>query len=697
MKLFRSPAHDGVVSWYGSCFLGFVLFAASSLGPTAALPAQDADYSMTLTDAVGLETVTVSFVLDSSSGIAIEGWQAAICHDTEVLDLPIDGVSIEGLLEPNPGLSFRLQAVTHQPGEGFTIGVFLNPITQSVLFPDVHELYEITYDVVDGVVAGTTTDVELCSLSIITSSFVYTGGQDLDTDLNSSAVLIEADCDRNGLVDSDEIASDADLDCNENGIPDACEDCDENGVADSCEIDEDPSLDCDDNGVLDLCEDFGEPTLLAGGNPSVSWPRIASGSGMDVTVYTYEDGAWLESMITGTSFVRQVAISGETLFVGYTEAGGIVRVFQYDAEEPGWMETQTITIEEPICFSFDLAVSGEWLVIGDRGPVPFLDGAVYLYARDATSGLWIEQPALEFSEPTDGLSIGRAVDIDQGTLVIGANDGPFVFEYDPEEEDWIEVTRLSVPYQGALAVADDVIVVGAGSNTRIVTVVRRVEGEWIEETELEHPETARFGYGVAVEIHGKQIAVDTGPDGDVFLFEDTGESWRLERAYEAEGISSSSSPLSLGPALFATRQNETFFVIRRDCNDNGILDSCEIEAGDVFDFNDNGIPDECESGPPPLTPFRRGDVNGDGTFSPLNDGVYLAEYGFVDGPVPPCLDAADVDGNGELFVLVDLIYLLSHGFQGTPAPPAPGPDECGTDPNDESNEIDCALPTGGCL
>jgi len=52
------------------------------------------------------------------------------------------------------------------------------------------------------------------------------------------------------------------LDCNGNGVEDACDvrtrsdlfDCDQNGSIDSCEIASSPSLDCDQNGRLDWCE-----------------------------------------------------------------------------------------------------------------------------------------------------------------------------------------------------------------------------------------------------------------------------------------------------------------------------------------------------------------------------------------------------------------------------------------------------------
>jgi hypothetical protein len=37
-------------------------------------------------------------------------------------------------------------------------------------------------------------------------------------------------------------------------------------------------------------------------------------------------------------------------------------------------------------------------------------------------------------------------------------------------------------------------------------------------------------------------------------------------------------------------------LLESDCNENGLLDECEVANGDAVDFNGNGIPDECEYG-----------------------------------------------------------------------------------------------------
>lgn len=83
--------------------------------------------------------------------------------------------------------------------------------------------------------------------------------------------------------------------------------------------------------------------------------------------------------------------------------------------------------------------------------------------------------------------------------------------------------------------------------------------------------------------------------------------------------------------------------------------------------------------------FRRGDVDANGTFNGLVDGLYLLSFGFQGGPSPPCLDAVDADDNGLLNSLVDGLALLQFAFLGGPMP-APALD-CGIDPT--ADGLDC--------
>ena len=81
-------------------------------------------------------------------------------------------------------------------------------------------------------------------------------------------LLPPADCNGNGIPDTQDLANGSGVDCNGNGVLDSCEllsgnalDWDGNGILDSCDISAGTHQDCDGNGLLDSCEILFTPTL----------------------------------------------------------------------------------------------------------------------------------------------------------------------------------------------------------------------------------------------------------------------------------------------------------------------------------------------------------------------------------------------------------------------------------------------------
>jgi glucose/arabinose dehydrogenase len=67
--------------------------------------------------------------------------------------------------------------------------------------------------------------------------------------------IVPADCNGNGVPDSDDIDGGGSQDCNTNGVPDECEpDCNDNMVADECDIDQGTSDDDNGDGIPDECQ-----------------------------------------------------------------------------------------------------------------------------------------------------------------------------------------------------------------------------------------------------------------------------------------------------------------------------------------------------------------------------------------------------------------------------------------------------------
>jgi hypothetical protein len=94
-------------------------------------------------------------------------------------------------------------------------------------------------------------------------------------------------------------------------------------------------------------------------------------------------------------------------------------------------------------------------------------------------------------------------------------------------------------------------------------------------------------------------------------------------------------------------------------------------------------PDECtitlESAD---ASFRRGDSDDNGAVN-LTDAVNVLNWLFQQGPAPSCQDAADSDDNGAAN-LTDAVFVLQHLFQQGVPPGAPGPTDCGPDPQEDA-------------
>jgi hypothetical protein len=84
----------------------------------------------------------------------------------------------------------------------------------------------------------------------------------------------------------------------------------------------------------------------------------------------------------------------------------------------------------------------------------------------------------------------------------------------------------------------------------------------------------------------------------------------------------------------------------RDCNYNGVLDECDIAAGDSADVNFNGVPDECEAG----------DLDHDGDVDIEDFLAFVACMAGPDVPVPPpgcaggTFESADMGVDGDVDV-----------------------------------------------
>ncbi len=107
----------------------------------------------------------------------------------------------------------------------------------------------------------------------------------------------------------------------------------------------------------------------------------------------------------------------------------------------------------------------------------------------------------------------------------------------------------------------------------------------------------------------------------------------------------------------------------------------EVATGDV---DGDGIPDHADNCPDVYNPDQSdtdgdgegdacccnttGDINHDGA-TDISDLVYLINYLYQDGPLPPCPSEADVNDDGlSIADIADLVYLIDYMFKNSPPP-----------------------------
>jgi hypothetical protein len=224
-------------------------------------------------------------------------------------------------------------------------------------------------------------------------------------------------------------------------------------------------------------------------------------------------------------FGRAVAVVGGTIVVGVPldddngEDSGSAYVFQFDGST--WIQVQKILPADGAAgdeFGVSLAMEDNTLVIGAR----FDDdnganaGSAYVF-RDQGSG-WVQvQELLATDEVTAEERFGRAVAIDNGTVVVGAieyNNGDhgasaFVFRFHAATSQWNQEQKVNTPSgSGTVAISGDKILMGEANDDQNgpasgAAYIFRFDGSsWSLEQKLLPSDGAPFnafgGYGVAL-------------------------------------------------------------------------------------------------------------------------------------------------------------------------------------------------------
>ena len=295
-------------------------------------------------------------------------------------------------------------------------------------------------------------------------------------------------------------------DCNTNGIPDDCEpDCNSNGFADSCDIANGFSNDCDSNGIPDDCEDCNN-------NGIGDACEVAAGSAVDCNGNGVPDECEMpdDEVLLQTSFTQGMP--------------------------DGWSAT----------------------------------------------GLWHVTSACERDTPCESskwayFGQDQSCNFDAGS-VLGVLSAPLLSV--PSSAGKVTLTFCSI-YNGESGVSP------SGYDAAWVTVNEVLVDDISGTAPLEEWQTRRVdltsfaGQDVLVSWHFRSH--DEGTNDTL--------GWQIDSIKLVSGAETNNDCNGNGVLDSCDIAEGT----SDDCNSNGIPDTCDISEGTSTDCNDNLIPDDCES------------------------------------------------------------------------------------------------------
>jgi len=411
-------------------------------------------------------------------------------------------------------------------------------------------------------------------------------------------------------------------------------------------------------------------------------------------VFQFNGSTWLQEQkllapdgAADERFGHAVAISGNTVVVGapYDQPGGSAYVFVFDGS--GWVMAQKLLAsDQPTSerFGWTVAIDNNIILVGD----PYWSAA-YLFAYD---GEWQEVARLTASDHEMMDDFGRSVAISGLTVLVGA---PFnddlgsgsgsAYVFCPGEDGWIEHAKL-LPTDGgewdyfgwSVGISGDSAVIGAthdgdlGLYSGSAYIFQRSGSIWNQEQKLLASDGAAGDeFGCSVGISGETGVI--GARGNYANGYQTGSayvfgpdpavpgSWTEQGKLAAsdgaggDGLGwsvaiSGSTAVSGAPYRdelgFASGSAYCFHEVASDCNNNQIIDICDIAEGTSQDANANGIPDECDC---------PGDLDGDWDIDLSDLAQLLSNYGITSGASH---EHGDVDFDGDVD-LADLAALLA--------------------------------------
>ena len=295
-----------------------------------------------------------------------------------------------------------------------------------------------------------------------------------------------------------------------------------------------------------------------------------------------------------------VAIIGARLDEDSHQGSGSAYVFRYNSNSGIWYEQQKLIPPDPGALGTSISLKDNVVLIGASADQEFGlgSGAAYIYRMDPDTQIWALEQKLVPNDPVIGASFGWSASLDGNTALIAAPgaDGKqflegaaYVFTYNGQQ--WTQQQKLFASDGEPLDTFGRTVSL-AGNAAVVAAILDEVDGqtvgstyiftfdsqEWNETAKLYASDSGRseaFAFGTHAATDGENVIV-----GANFAFIDGHNE--AGAAYIFGGLG--------------------------DCNNNGIIDICDIADGNATDKNNNGLPDECDQPPCPWDMDNTGSV-----------------------------------------------------------------------------------------
>ena len=432
-------------------------------------------------------------------------------------------------------------------------------------------------------------------------------------------------------------------------------DCDENGIADWRDLldgrrfAETQGL----NGSDSAPSDFFGYSVGVSGDVAIIGAYFDDDSGSNSgSAYTYRfNGSdWVEEqkLVPADGDVddlygRDVRVCGDVALVGSLwdddlgSDSGAAYIYRFNGS--AWVEEQKLTASDGgpgDYFGGAISLSGDVVAVGalNQDGVGINSGSAYVYRFDGTS--WVEEAVLVAFDGEAGDKFGSSVLVSGDHLMVTASEDDdlggssgSVYVYRHDGLTWVQTQKLTASdgdildrFGSSLGLDGDTLLVGAsldddaGENSGSVYVFQHDGLVWIETQKLVASDGAsgdRFGLSVGIDGNAAVIGASSVDDpgflsGAMYHFRYNGATWvqeeKLQATNTAQGdrfgwrVAISGDVIVSGSpnadAAGSLSGSATVFTRPQiDCDENGLLDECEIADG-APDCDLNGVLDSCD-------------------------------------------------------------------------------------------------------